>query len=209
MLVEIDSISYNCSSERGPLLAILIRGGNLGPSGLASTPSGGFTPWAFGGAGVAAPLLAEVVLTVLSFFLFSMLEIGLLVEVLAPMLLLACPQLWSECCIQCQQCLKISQCEVYQTICDRVMHRYTRWTCRLSHQTSNLSHPCNPLPKGCVLCFTWYRVQGDAGSDYTANIKQLKSYWLKVPHKGLGTCIWINKTHSSFWLCSAPQEAPR
>ena len=42
-----------------------------------------------------------------------------------------------------------------------------------------------------------------------ANIKQLKSYWLKGPQKGLGTCTWINKTHSSFWLCSALQETPR
>ena len=48
---------------------------------------------------------------------------------------------------------------------DQVLHRYTRWTGRLSHQTSDLSHPCNPLPKGCDLCFTQYQVQGDAGSD--------------------------------------------
>ena len=45
------------------------------------------------------------------------------------------------------------------------MHRYTRWTGRLSHQTSNLSHPCNLLLEGCDLCFTQYQVQGDAGSD--------------------------------------------
>ena len=44
-------------------------------------------------------------------------------------------------------------------------HRYTRWTGRLSHQTSNLSHPCHSLPKGCDPCFTQYQVQGDAGSD--------------------------------------------
>ena len=44
---------------------------------------------------------------------------------------------------------------------------------------------------------------------YPAKIKQLKSHKLKVPQKGLGTCIWINKSHSPFWLCSAPQEAPR
>ena len=44
---------------------------------------------------------------------------------------------------------------------------------------------------------------------YPANVKQLKSHWLKVPQKGLGTCIWINKSHSPFWLCSAPWEALR
>ena len=45
------------------------------------------------------------------------------------------------------------------------VHRYTRWTGRLSHQTSNLSCPCNPLLEGCDLCFTQYQVQGDVGSD--------------------------------------------
>ena len=53
------------------------------------------------------------------------------------------------------------------------------------------------------------RFKGMQVVTYPANIKQLKSYWLKVPPKGLGTCIWINETHGSFWLCSAPQEAPR
>ena len=45
------------------------------------------------------------------------------------------------------------------------MHRYTRWTGRLSHQSSDLSHPCNPLPEGCDPCFAQYQVQGDVGSD--------------------------------------------
>ena len=44
-------------------------------------------------------------------------------------------------------------------------HRYTRWTGRLSHQTSDLSHPHNLLQEGCVLCFTWYQVQGGVGSE--------------------------------------------
>ena len=38
-------------------------------------------------------------------------------------------------------------------------HRYTRWTGRLSHQTSNLSHPCNALLKDCDPCLTRYWVQ--------------------------------------------------
>ena len=39
--------------------------------------------------------------------------------------------------------------------CDSSMgvHRYTRWTGRLSHQTSDLSCSCNLLPEGCDLCF--------------------------------------------------------
>ena len=55
----------------------------------------------------------------------------------------------------------------YAYICDSSMgvHRYTRWTGRLSHQTSNLSCPCNPLPEGCDLCFAQYQFQGDVGSD--------------------------------------------
>ena len=44
---------------------------------------------------------------------------------------------------------------------------------------------------------------------YPTNIKQLKSHWLKVPQKSLGTCIGVNKTHNPFWLCSAPWEASR
>ena len=52
-------------------------------------------------------------------------------------------------------------------ICDSSLgvHRYTRWTGRLSHQTSNLSHPCNLLLEGCDLCFAQYQVQAEVGSD--------------------------------------------
>ena len=54
----------------------------------------------------------------------------------------------------------------YPYICDSSgVHRYTRWTGRLSHQTNNLSCPCNPLLKGCDPCLTQYWVQRDAGSD--------------------------------------------
>ena len=45
------------------------------------------------------------------------------------------------------------------------VHRYTRWTGRLSPQTSDLSQPCNPLPEGCYPRLTQYQVQGDVGSD--------------------------------------------
>ena len=53
-------------------------------------------------------------------------------------------------------------------------HRYTRWTGRLSHQTSDLSHPCNSLPKGCDLCFTQFQVEGEKVVIHPATIKQLK-----------------------------------
>ena len=45
------------------------------------------------------------------------------------------------------------------------VHRYTRWIGRLSHQTSNLSWPRNPLLEDCNPCFARYQVQGDVGSD--------------------------------------------
>ena len=52
-------------------------------------------------------------------------------------------------------------------VCDSTVgvHRYTRWTGRLSQQTSDLSCPCNLLPEGCDPCFAQYQVQGDVGSD--------------------------------------------
>ena len=75
---------------------------------------------------------------------------------------------------------------------------------------SNLSHPCYPLPKGCESMVHFNtRFKGMQVVTYLANIKQLKSHWLKLPQKGLSTCIWINKAHSSFWLCSAPCETLR
>ena len=45
------------------------------------------------------------------------------------------------------------------------VHRYTRWTGRLSDQTSNLSCPDNLLPEGCDPWFAQYQVQEDVGSD--------------------------------------------
>ena len=38
------------------------------------------------------------------------------------------------------------------------------------------------------------RFKGMQVVTYPANVKQLKSYWLKSSPKGLGTCIWINET---------------
>ena len=60
--------------------------------------------------------------------------------------------------------------------CDSSMgvHRYTRCTGRLSHQTSNLSCPSNPLLEGCDPCFPWYQVQGDVGSDLPGYHKTTK-----------------------------------
>ena len=44
-------------------------------------------------------------------------------------------------------------------------HRYTRWTGRLSHQASNLSHPHNLLLEGCDPCLLHTRFKGEVGSD--------------------------------------------
>ena len=88
------------------------------------------------------------------------------------------------------------------------VHRYTRWTGRLSYQTRDLSHPHNPVPEGCDLGFAQYQVQVDVGMDLPGYCQTTK-VTLSVPQKGLGTCIWINKSHNPFWLCSSPQEALR
>ena len=61
MMVETDSILYSYSSGRGPSLTIVIRGWDLGSSGLAPIPRGSLTPCAFNGVGVAALWLAEAV----------------------------------------------------------------------------------------------------------------------------------------------------
>ena len=50
-------------------------------------------------------------------------------------------------------------------VCDRWCTGTLDGIGRLSHQTINLSHPHNLLPKGCDPCFAQYQVQGDAGSD--------------------------------------------
>ena len=39
---------------------------------------------------------------------------------------------------------------------------------------------------------------------YPTIIKQTKVTLTESSPKGLHTCIWINETHSLFWLCSAP-----
>ena len=90
--------------------------------------------------------------------------------------------------------------------CDRV-HRYTRGIVGLSHQSSDLSHLCNPLQNVVIHASLDTRFKGMQVVTYLTNVKQLRSYWLKSSQKGLGTCIWINKAHSSFWLYSALWEA--
>ena len=52
------------------------------------------------------------------------------------------------------------------------------------------------------------RFKGMQVVTYPVNIKQLESHWLKVPRKGLGTCIWINKSHNPFWLCTCTVGKP-
>ena len=58
--------------------------------------------------------------------------------------------------------------------------------------------------RGVIRALLNTRFKGMQVVTYPANVKQLKSHWLEVPQKGLGTCIWINKSHNPFWfmLCS-------
>ena len=78
------------------------------------------------------------------------------------------------------------------------VHRYTRWTGRLSHQTSDLSCPRNLLPEGCDPCFAQYQVQGDVGSDLPSYHQTTKVTPTEGSPERSGTCIWINKSHIPF-----------
>ena len=63
---------------------------------------------------------------------------------------------------------------------------YARQIGRLLHQASDLSHPCNLLPKGCDLYFTQYRVQGDEGSDLPGYCQTTKVILTKSSPKRSG-----------------------
>ena len=111
------------------------------------------------------------------------------------------------------------------SICDSSVgeHRYTRWTCKLSHQTSNLSHPCNLLPEGCDLCFTQFQVQEDVGSDLlgyhqitkvtlTENSPERSGYMhmdKQVTHSIPGMLLSMKGTKTAkvegLWLVSRPK----
>ena len=85
-------------------------------------------------------------------------------------------------------------------ICDRV-HRYARWNGRLSHQSSNLSHPCNLLQKIVIHALLNTRFKGMQVVTYLTNCQTTEVILTKkFPGKGLCTCTWINKVHSSSWL---------
>ena len=113
-----------------------------------------------------------------------------------------------------------------QDICDCSLevHRYTRWTGRLSHQTSNLSCPCNPLPEGCDLCLAWYQVQGGVGSDLpsyhqttevtlTEGSQERSGYMhmnKQVTHSILGMLFSMRGTKTAkvegLWLVNRPEH---
>ena len=71
-----------------------------------------------------------------------------------------------------QFCINFWGVDAYIYICDSSLgvHRYTRWTGRLSHQTSDLSCPCNLPPEGCDPCFAQYQVQGEEGYCQTTKV---------------------------------------
>ena len=86
--------------------------------------------------------------------------------------------------------------------CDRV-HRYARWIGRPSHQSSNLSCPRNLLQKVVIHVLLDTRFMGIQVVTYPTNCQTTEIIpTKKFPIKGLGTCTWINKVHSSSWLYS-------
>ena len=82
-------------------------------------------------------------------------------------------------------------------MCDRV-HRYARWIGGLSHQSSNLSCLCNLLQKVVIHASLDTRFKAMQVVTYLTNGQTTKV----ILTKGLGTCTWINKVHSAFWLYS-------
>ena len=74
MMVETDSISYDCSSGRDPPLTINFRDWDSGSSGFTPNPGGSLMPCAFDSMGVAVPSLEETVY--ISLTLFPLLHIG-------------------------------------------------------------------------------------------------------------------------------------
>ena len=82
------------------------------------------------------------------------------------------------------------------------MLRYARWIGGLSHQSSDLSHLCNPLQNvvNCALLDTMYK--GIQVATYLTNCQTTKITLTKVFPKSLGACTWINKVDSSSWIYS-------
>ena len=118
MTVEIDHISYNCSSGRGPMLAVPVRDGNSGSFGLPPTPGVASHPVLSAGWVWWHPYLWRLYSPPLVFLLSGTLEMVFLLQLRCWLqcCLWCSPWLWSECQIQHQQHPKIFQCEVYQTI---------------------------------------------------------------------------------------------
>ena len=54
----------------------------------------------------------------------------------------------------------------------------------------------------CASLDTRFKVE--VGSDLPGYHQTTKVTLTEVPQKGLGTCIWINKSHILFWMCSSP-----
>ena len=83
------------------------------------------------------------------------------------------------------------------------VHRCARWIGRLSHQSRDLSCPCNLLWKVVICASLNTRFKGMQVVTYLTNYQTTEVIpTKKFPKKGLGTCTWINKAHSSSWLYS-------
>ena len=79
-----------------------------------------------------------------------------------------------------ESCLPLSRgCQK----CDQV-HRDARWIGRLSHQSSDLSHLCNPLQKVVIHAFSDTGFEGMQVVSYPAN-KKRKSCQLQVHSRNL------------------------
>ena len=85
--------------------------------------------------------------------------------------------------IQTPACLHIY---IGVCVCDR-SHRYARWIGRLSHQSSNLSHLCNPLQKVVILAlpdtgFEWMQVMNYPTNCQTTKVVLTKGFPKRSGH---------------------------
>ena len=83
-----------------------------------------------------------------------------------------------------------------------LVHRYARWICWLSHQSSDLSHLCNSLQKVVICALLDTRLKGMQVVAYPTNCQTTKVILTKVFPKHLAACTWINKVNSSSWIYS-------
>ena len=77
--------------------------------------------------------------------------------------------------------------------------QYSRWIGRLSHQSSNLSHPCNLLQKVVICALLNTGFKGMQVVNYPTNCQTTEVRLTKSSQKGSG-CMHMDKQNTQFFL---------